>query len=298
VRRSPPWLGAVALAAALALPPDAAVARSDASSAAACKKETKRLNSFKRGMTPAKRRYFRRHSSKKARTRFVRAQRRKLARLKRARTRCLANKSPGGGPPSGGPPTGGPPSGGPPTGGPGPPTAGTAPITVGQGTAFLVATAEGDDDLEEFPDANFNDSVSAADQDATASATASSSLQVTSTGMEFSGTATISATDDGDGGDASVFIDRGFAFADSMPYRLSVTLGGIGNETTGRIQLRVTPSSNPFFSRTTTGSETVNGSLQGPIYFLVEVACSPGNAGGTCTGNFSYKFEVGDMIGP
>jgi hypothetical protein len=179
--------------------------------------------------------------------------------------------------------------------------AGTGPITVGEGTAFLVANAEGDDEVKDIPDANFSDSVSAADKDATAAATASSSLQVTSTGMEFSGTATISASDDGGGGDASVYIERNFAFADGMPYRITATLGGTlaDDQTSGEIHLRLGNSMNPFFSRTTAGTQTVNGFLQGNIEFVAEVSCAPPRPdGGSCAANFSYTFEVGDMIGP
>ena len=127
-------------------------------------------------------------------------------------------------------------------------TPGTGPITVGDGYAFLVANAEADDDVKEFFDPNFSDSVSAADKDATASGIGSSSLQVTSTGMEFSGSGNISATDDGGGGDASVYIDRDFTFADAMPYKLVVSLAGNGfanGETTGRVQISVPSGTNP-----------------------------------------------------
>jgi hypothetical protein len=30
----------------------------------------------------------------------------------------------------------------------------------------------------------------------------------------------------------------------------------------------------------------------------VEVGCSPDVNGGTCTGNWSFKLEIGDLIGP
>lgn len=60
-------------------------------------------------MSAAKRRFFRTRASKRARARFVKQQRRKLARLKRARARCLARQIPAPGPPApdprGGPPT-------------------------------------------------------------------------------------------------------------------------------------------------------------------------------------------------
>jgi len=179
-------------------------------------------------------------------------------------------------------------------------TPGTGPISIGDGTAFLVANAEGADDVKEFFDPNFSGSVSAADKDATASGTASSSLQVTSTGMEFSGNATISATDDGGGGDASVYIARLFTVADEMPFKLVVNLAGNGfanGETAGVLQLgrEGLPTS---VSRTTPGSQTFTGVLEGEYELVAEVDCSPGNAGGTCTGSFSYTLEIGDMIGP
>jgi hypothetical protein len=180
-------------------------------------------------------------------------------------------------------------------------TAGTGPITVGDGSAFLVANAESADEVHDIADPNFSDSVSAADKDATASATGSSSLQVTSTGMEFTGNASIQASDDGGGGDASVRIERHFAFADSMPYRLTLTLGGtgFGDQTSGAVQLWTENALNPFFSRTTTGSQTTTGNWQGEFYIVADVGCSPPRPdGGTCTANFSYTLEVGDMIGP
>ena len=62
--------------------------------AGSCTQETKRLNTFKRGMKAAKRKYFRTHRSAKARRKFVRLQNQKLARLQRARRRCLAQPKP------------------------------------------------------------------------------------------------------------------------------------------------------------------------------------------------------------
>ena len=114
MRRARVLIAAVALAAVVVLPADSAVARFDVSAAAVCAKETQKLNKFKRGMKAAQRRFFRANRSKKARARFLKQQRRKLASLKKARRRCLANQSPG---PSPGPPAPDPPSGG----GPGPP---------------------------------------------------------------------------------------------------------------------------------------------------------------------------------
>ena len=63
-------LAAVALSAAVALPGDVAVGRTDVSASAACDTETKRLNKFKRGMKVAQRRYFKTHRSRKARARL------------------------------------------------------------------------------------------------------------------------------------------------------------------------------------------------------------------------------------
>ena len=73
---------------AVADPPSAGAA------AAACAKETKRLNDFKRGMKPAKRKFFRTHALSKARKRFVRRQQQKLTALKRTRRRCLDKQQP------------------------------------------------------------------------------------------------------------------------------------------------------------------------------------------------------------
>jgi Subtilase family len=80
----------VALAAVAALPAEAVALRPAASASAVCVKETKRLNSFKRGMKAAKRRFFRTHRAAKARKRFVARQRRTLAARKRALRRCRA----------------------------------------------------------------------------------------------------------------------------------------------------------------------------------------------------------------
>ena len=94
-RRAMVWTAVAALAAVIALPYEAAAMRPAASAAAVCTKDTKRLKTFKRGMKAAQRRFFRTHSAKKVRARFVKQQNAKLKRLQRARKRCLANQPPG-----------------------------------------------------------------------------------------------------------------------------------------------------------------------------------------------------------
>ena len=89
--------------------------------------------------------------------------------------------------------------------------AGSGPVTVGDGQAFLVANAEAADEVIDSADPNFSDTASAADKDATASSTATTALQLSSGGMEFTGSANISASDDGGGGDASAFVSREFS---------------------------------------------------------------------------------------
>jgi hypothetical protein len=138
VKRPPLWLALVALTVALAVPAAASARPYEALSAATCAKETKRLNSFKRGMKAAKRRFFRTHASKQARARFRKQQRSKLKRLQRARKRCLDNQPPGGGQPQPqpqpGPPGG---DGGP---GPAPPTAVSTITDVISGAASFTPT--------------------------------------------------------------------------------------------------------------------------------------------------------------
>ncbi len=80
----------LALSALLAGSAPAPARTADAVTAASCAKETKRLKTFQRGMKAAKRRFFRTHRGAKARKRFVKQQKRKLAQLRRARKRCLA----------------------------------------------------------------------------------------------------------------------------------------------------------------------------------------------------------------
>jgi hypothetical protein len=179
--------------------------------------------------------------------------------------------------------------------------AGSGPVTVGDGYAFLVANAEAADEVIDSHDPNFSDTASAADKDATASSTATTALQLSSGGMEFTGSANISASDDGGGGDASAFVSREFTLTQGLPYHLDATLGGsvFGNTTVGVISLRRASAQNPFYTRTTAGSDSFTGFMGAGTYEIeIEVDCSPDNAGGTCTGNWSFKLEIGDLIGP
>lgn len=83
---------------------------------------------------------------------------------------------------------------------------------------------------------------------------------------------------------------------DELPFRLSVTLGGNGfpDETAGRVQMGLASSTNPSFNRTTHGSDLIGGVFApGEYTILAEVGCSPGAAGGTCTGSWSFTLEIG-----
>ena len=91
---------AMLLAASGALPATTDARLADPGSASAtCSVETEASNAFKRGMTGAKKRFFKTHRSARARRRFVKQQKRRLAKLRKARQRCLAGP-PGGGEPS------------------------------------------------------------------------------------------------------------------------------------------------------------------------------------------------------
>ena len=119
--------------------------------------------------------------------------------------------------------------------------------------------------------------------------------------MEFTGSATISASDDGGGGDASAFITRNFTVAEQLFFSLDATLGGNGfpDETAGRVELGLAGSPTPSFSRTTPGSDSFGGVFApGEYTITAEVGCSPDFDGGTCTGDFSFSLEIGDLIGP
>ena len=179
--------------------------------------------------------------------------------------------------------------------------AGSGSITIGDGQAFLVANAEAADEVIESSEPNFSDTASAADKDATASSTATTALQLSSGGMEFTGSASISASDDGGGGDASAYVVREFTLTQDLFYHLDATLGGsiFGDTTAGVVSLRLASSQNPFYTRTTAGSDSFGGFMSAGTYEIeIEVDCSPGNDGGTCTGNWSFKLEIGDLIGP
>ena len=125
-----------ALAAALAVPAAASARPFEAVAAVDCAKETQKLKAFKSRMKAAKKRFFRTHTSRKARARFLKQQRAKLKRLERARKRCLQNQTPGGGTPQPqpNPPGGGGGGGG---GGPGP----TPPSAVSAITDVISAAA-------------------------------------------------------------------------------------------------------------------------------------------------------------
>jgi hypothetical protein len=170
---------------------------------------------------------------------------------------------------------------------------GTGPVTFMEGETFLVANAEGDDDVKENEEINYSDSVSAADKDATATANLSSALQQGSNGPTFTGNASIAASDDGGGGDASAFLTRRFVVAEDMTYRLRTSLQGNDPEQTGGVvSLGVTNAANPFFKRTTFGTDDFGGVFGAGDYTLTaEVSCSPGNDGGTCTGSWSFTLD-------
>jgi subtilisin family serine protease len=88
------WL-AIALVAALLAPAAAPAAPlADGDEPDVCRKQAKRLKTFKRGMKEAKKRFFRTHRSAKARKRFVRAQHKKLVKLQRALEHCRNQPAP------------------------------------------------------------------------------------------------------------------------------------------------------------------------------------------------------------
>ena len=143
------WAAVTLLCAAVAVP-DAARARvPDAAAAAICAKETKRLKTFQRGMKAAKRRYFRAHRSARVRKRFVKAQRRRLAQLERARRRCLA-RPPSPAPPGTGTPAPAPaPGGGPaPVVGPDPPALDSIEDVFAPGARFEPGEVSSEDGVE------------------------------------------------------------------------------------------------------------------------------------------------------
>ena len=165
--------------------------------------------------------------------------------------------------------------------------AGSGPVTVGDGYAFLVANAEAADEVIDSHDPNFSDTASAADKDATASSTATTALQLSSGGMEFTGSANISASDDGGGGDASAFVSREFTLTQDLPYHLDATLGG---RSSAIRRSASSASGGPRLTAPSThepqpASDSFTGFMGAGTYEIeIEVDCSPENAGGTCTG--------------
>ena len=151
-------------------------------------------------------------------------------------------------------------------------------MTVGDGYAFLVANAEADDEVIDSADPNFSDTASAADKDATASSTATTALQLSSGGMEFTGSANISASDDGGGGDASAFVVREFTLTEDLFYHLDATLGGsvFGDTTAGHDQPQAGLESEPLLQPNHSRLGLVRGVHGGGHYEIeVEVGCSP-----------------------
>jgi hypothetical protein len=173
-------------------------------------------------------------------------------------------------------------------------TRGTGPVTFMEGETFLVANAEADADVKDNEEINYSDSVSAADKDATASASLTSALQQGSSGPTFTGSATVTASDTGGGGDASASLTRRFVVAEGMAYRIRANLqGGNAEDTFGRVSLAFTGAANPFFNRNTFGSDDVNGFLaEGDFTLTAEVGCVPPRPdGGTCTGSMSFTLD-------
>ena len=86
---------------------------------------------------------------------------------------------------------------------------GSGPVTIMEGETFLVANAEVDDEVKENEDPNYSDSVSAADNDASAFASLRPRSSSPATGSRSPASASITATDNGGGGDASAFVTGG-----------------------------------------------------------------------------------------
>ena len=137
-------------------------------------------------------------------------------------------------------------------------------MIVGDGRAFLVANAEGDDEVIDDADPNFSDSASAADKDATASSSATTALKLSSGGMEFTGSANVSASDDGGGGDASAYVVREFTVTQDLFFHLDATLGGnvFGETTVGHVSLGLASSQNPGYNLTEADSDSFGGSCR------------------------------------
>jgi hypothetical protein len=178
---------------------------------------------------------------------------------------------------------------------------GSGPFRIMEGETFLVANAEADADVKDSVEPNYSDTVSAADRDATASASLSTALDQSSAGFTFTGVASINASDDGGGGDASAFVTRRFLIDDDLPYRIRARLQGSGaEETFGRISIGVTGAPVAFFDLTTFESKSVT-SLLGPGDYTLtaEVGCTPPRPdGGACSGGFDFDLDVGDFVTP
>jgi Subtilase family len=175
------------------------------------------------------------------------------------------------------------------------------PVTLMEGQTFLVANAEGDDDVEENEASpNYTGSVSAADQDATASGTLSTTFGSSAAGFTFTGMANINAADDGGGGDASALFTWRFIVNETMFFRFRGTLQGDDpEETFGRLSLGFTGSPNPFYNLTAFDTDDFGGQFApGDYTITAEVGCSPGNEGGPCSGSFNLDLDVGDFITP
>ena len=116
----------------------------------------------------------------------------------------------------------------------------------------------------------------------------------------FTGVASIDASDDGGGGDATAFFTRRFIVNDTLFFRLRATLQGEDpEETAGHVSLGLTSSPNPSYNRTTFGTDDFGGQFAPGDYTLTaEVSCSPGNEGGPCTGSFNFDLDAGDFIQP
>ena len=102
------------------------------------------------------------------------------------------------------------------------------------------------------------------------------------------------------GGDASSYMERRFKVNETTFYRLRATLQGQDpEETVGVLSLGVTNAQHPSYKRIAFGSDDFGGQLGPGDYTLIaEVDCSPGNAGGPCSGSFDVDLDAGDFITP
>jgi hypothetical protein len=94
---------------------------------------------------------------------------------------------------------------------------------------------------------------------------------------------------------------REFTLTQDLFSHLDATLGGsgFGDTTVGVVSLGLASAQNPSYKRTEAGSDSFGGFMPAGTYMIeIEVDCSPGVNGGSCTGNWSFKLEIGDLIGP